>query len=146
MISGRRMALDFGKVRIGVAITDLSGLLPSPNNFVENTENVKKELESLITEFTPIYIAIGMPKHLSGESSKTSSEVLDFVEILKSIYPGPIYAIDERFSTKAATRKLHDAGYKSREMKGSIDSVAAVGILETALEWETSKNLEKCAI
>lgn len=143
---GKRIAFDFGSVRIGLAISDASGLLATPHMAISNSERTQEELLKLFTEVQPIYIAIGLPQHLSGDKSKTQDAVINFVENLRKIFSNPIYGIDERLSTVGANKKLKAVGHDSRSMKAIIDSAAAVEILERALELEKFGNLEKCKI
>ena len=143
---GKRIAFDFGSVRIGLAISDASGLFATPHMAISNSERTQEELLKLFTEVQPIYIAIGLPQHLSGDKSKTQDAVINFVENLRKIFSNPIYGIDERLSTVGANKKLKAVGHDSRSMKAIIDSAAAVEILERALELEKFGNLEKCKI
>ena len=143
---GKRIAFDFGTVRIGVAISDASGLLATPYKAISNSERTEEELLELFNEVQPIYIAIGLPQHLSGDKSSTQDSVMVFVENIRKNFPNPIYGIDERLSTVGANKRLKAAGHDSRSMKTIIDSAAAVEILERALELEKFGNLEKCEI
>ena len=105
-----------------------------------------RSLLELFNEVQPIYLAIGLPQHLSGDKSRTQDAVMDFVENIRKIFPNPIYGIDERLSTVSANKRLKAVGHDSRSMKNVIDSAAAVEILERALELEKFGNLEKCEI
>lgn len=137
MQPGRRIAFDFGDVRIGVAITDTSGILATPLNFISNTsEELHQELTSLFALHKPIYIAIGFPLHLSGSESSKSASVSQFADLISEISPSPIYLIDERMTTVSASRALREAGLNSKSAKGEIDSMAAVAILDSALNQE----------
>jgi putative Holliday junction resolvase len=134
---GRRIAFDFGDVRIGVAITDTSGILATPLDFISNTsEGLHQELTSLFALHQPIYIAIGFPLHLSGSESAKSASVSQFAELISEISTAPIYLIDERMTTVSASRALREAGLNSKSAKGEIDSMAAVAILDSALNQE----------
>ena len=143
---GKRISFDFGTVRIGVAISDASGLLATPHKAISNSEKTEEELVELFNQVQPIYIAIGLPKHLSGDKSRSQDSVMVFVENIRKNFPNPIYGIDERLSTVGANKRLKAAGHDSRSMKTIIDSAAAVEILERALELEKFGNLEKCEI
>jgi putative Holliday junction resolvase len=76
--------------------------------------------------------------HLSGEQSKKSELVQDFVLSLKEIYQGKIFLIDERLSTKNSIAQLHELGKGVKESKGIIDQMAAVQILNQAILLESS--------
>jgi putative Holliday junction resolvase len=134
---GRRIAFDFGDVRIGVAVTDPSGILATPLNFLENSEaSLSANLTSLYDEYQPIYTAIGFPSHLSGGESQKSKSVSEFAAKVSEITENPIYFIDERLTTVSASRTLREAGLNSKTSKGEIDSMAAAAILDSALNQE----------
>jgi putative holliday junction resolvase len=137
MKPGRRIAFDFGDVRIGVAVTDPSGILSTPLRFLENAEeSLSSNMSSLYDEYQPIYTAIGFPSHLSGGESQKSKSVSEFAAKVSEITENPIYLIDERLTTVSASRTLREAGLNSKTSKGEIDSMAAVAILDSALNQE----------
>jgi putative Holliday junction resolvase len=146
MSNGKRIAFDYGSVRIGVATSDSSGIIASPLEFIRNNETFLTEISKLIADLTPIYIAVGIPKQLSGAVGSKENEVLDFVAKLKEITTLPIYGIDERLSTVTAAAKLRESGRDAKGSKELIDSAAAVGILEVAMEHERAGGLNKCAL
>ncbi|CAB4734352.1 MAG: Holliday junction resolvase RuvX [Actinobacteria bacterium] len=137
MKPGRRIAFDFGDVRIGVAVTDLSGILASPLDFIPNSEeNLSNDLSALYEEYNPLYTAIGFPLHLSGNASEKSLSVSKFAEQVSQITQAPIYLIDERLTSVSANRTLREAGLNSKTSRNEIDSMAAAAILESALNQE----------
>ena len=137
MKPGRRIAFDFGDVRVGVAVTDLSGILATTLKFIPNSEeNLIRDLRALYEEYNPIYTAIGFPIHLSGNASEKSVSVTKFAEQVRGITQAPIYLIDERLTSVSANRTLREAGLNSRTTKSEIDSMAATAILESALNQE----------
>ena len=143
MVAGRRLGLDFGTVRIGVATSDPNGILVSPGNYILNNQDFSQNFSKLISEISPIYIAIGIPKHLSGNESEMSNLVSDFALKLKELIQCDIFGIDERLSSKSAAEKLRQVGKNSKDGKEFIDSLAAAAILETAMELEKSGGLGK---
>ena len=137
MENGRRIAFDYGTVRIGVAVSDLSGMLASPlENLDAAAMDLEERLNQLLIETQPIYIVVGKPLHLSGTESAKSIAVNDFAKRIKALTSIPIYFIDERLTTVSASRSLRQAGINSRDGKSKIDGMAAVGILESALNQE----------
>ena len=131
---GRRIAFDYGQVRIGVAICDPDGILATPLPHVSATNpKVLKEIAAILAEYEPIKIFVGYPKLLSGESGKAVELVDLFIASLKDLTSVPIIKVDERLSTVSATRKLQEAGKNSRQSRALIDSMAAVTILESGL-------------
>jgi putative Holliday junction resolvase len=137
MKPGRRIAFDFGDVRIGVAVTDLSGILASPLDFITNSQvNLSRDVLALYEEYNPLYTAIGFPVHLSGNSSEKSTSVIKFAEYLSEFTEAPIYLIDERLTSVSAHRTLREAGFNAKSAKSEIDSMSAAAILESALNQE----------
>ena len=137
MQPGRRIAFDYGDVRIGVAITDSSGILATPLEFLtNNAEQLQSDLINVFETYSPIYTAIGYPLHLSGSESAKSTSVSKFAKLISQISAAPIYFIDERMTTVSASRTLRDAGLSAKSAKGEIDSMAAVAILDSALNQE----------
>jgi putative Holliday junction resolvase len=137
---GRRIGIDYGDVRIGVATTDLDAILVSPLLTLKNDEELFQNLANLVEEQEPLYIALGSPLNLSGETSNKSAAVLDFANQVKKLLEIDIFLIDERLTTISAQNQLREVGIGSRESKGIIDQIAAVNILNQALLLETSTN------
>ena len=137
MKTGRRLAFDYGQVRIGVAASDTSGLIASPIATLQAAdENLREQLQSLFTEYEPIYLVVGEPKHLSGASNPSLVAAHEFADLLKSLTDIPVHFIDERMSTLSAARTLRASGHNAKSSKGVIDAMAAVAILESALARE----------
>ena len=137
MKSGRRIAFDYGQVRIGVAVSDNSGLIATPiATLLANDENLATQLLALFQEYDPLYIVVGEPKHLSGASNPSLVAAHDFAKSLQLLTQVPIHFVDERMSTVTAAKNLRSAGFNAKSSKGKIDAMAAVSILESALERE----------
>lgn len=137
MSRGRRIAFDYGDSRIGVAICDPDGILATPLPFLDARHpKLDQHLSALLTEFEPITIFIGLPKLLSGNEGEAVEKVKEFAQRLALLSDKEIIFIDERLSTVDAQRKLHDSGKSAKESKSLIDSMSAVGILESGLARE----------
>ncbi len=131
---GRRIAFDYGDVRIGVAICDPDGLVATPLDVLQSKDpNLIVKINELVQEYEPIKIYIGEPKQLSGTDSLSSNKALKFAELLGSKFDIEIAMVDERLSTVSASRQLRDAGIDAKKAKQLIDSAAAVAILEQGL-------------
>jgi putative Holliday junction resolvase len=140
MQRGRRIAFDYGDVRIGVAVSDPDSILASPLTTLRSTDkNLFKEISALFLEIQPVAIFVGRPALLSGKDGAASLKANSFVDQLKGITDVPIELIDERMSTVSAARNLRDAGRSAKDSKSAIDMAAAVAILEFALEMEKRK-------
>jgi putative Holliday junction resolvase len=137
MRSGRRIAFDFGTVRIGVAISDNSGILASPLITLQATDpELSKQLSELLTQYDPIYLVVGNPRHLSGELGAKSKSAQLFAEILMAMTDRPVLFIDERLTTVSAMKGLRATGHTEKSARSKIDEAAAVAILEQALNQE----------
>jgi putative Holliday junction resolvase len=140
MKRGRRIAFDYGDVRIGVAVSDPDSILSSPLTTLKATDKNLNQLISVIfSEIEPVAIYVGRPALLSGEEGAASEKAVKFAAELAAITTIPIEMIDERMSTISAARNLRDAGRSAKDSKESIDMVAAVAILEFAIEIEKRK-------
>jgi len=140
MERGRRIAFDYGDVRIGVAVSDPDSILSSPLTTLKATDrSLVKQISQIVVEIEPVAIYVGRPALLSGDDGAATEKALDFVKILRTITRVPIELIDERMSTVSAARNLRDAGRNARDSKEAIDMAAAVAILEFALELERRK-------
>ena len=140
MQRGRRIAFDYGDVRIGVAVSDADSILSSPLTTLAATDRQLAERIGLIlSEIEPVTIYVGRPALLSGNDGAASVKATDFVALLRTITQVPIDMIDERMSTISAARNLRDAGRTAKESKSSIDMAAAVAILDFAIEIEKRK-------
>jgi len=131
---GRRIAFDYGDVRIGVAICDPDGILATPLTSLQSKDpSLKKQIAELIDEYEPVKIYVGQPKLLSGEDGSAVAKVLVFTEMLTSNFDIPVVMVDERLSTVSAAKQLRESGVNAKEARSVIDAAAAVAILEQGL-------------
>jgi putative Holliday junction resolvase len=135
---GRRVGFDFGDKRIGVATSDRESILVSPHATILNDEKLVDKLVEIIKEVEPIYIVVGDPKHLSGDRSAKSADVVEFATLVKSIFNGPIYSVDERLTTSNSYSQMREIGKSEKDSKHIIDQIAAINILESAILNERS--------
>lgn len=140
MLRGRRIAFDYGDVRIGVAVSDPDSILASPLTTLKATDkNLSKQISTIFQDVEPVGIYVGRPALLSGKDGLATEKASEFVALLSSISEVPIEMIDERMSTISAARNLRDAGRNAKDSKVAIDMAAAVAILEFAIEIEKRK-------
>ncbi|MDP4756202.1 MAG: Holliday junction resolvase RuvX [Aquiluna sp.] len=130
----RKLALDIGNARIGVAISQDS--LSLPHSVIANSENSIAEILTLVQSEQPQCIYIGLPLSLSGSHTQSTKMAIDFARQLETMVAIPIRMIDERLTSKSASAALRAAGKNSRQQKGIIDASAAALILEFALSSE----------
>jgi putative Holliday junction resolvase len=134
MNRGRRIAFDYGDVRIGVAICDPDGILATPLPHLDARHpKLSAQISELFREYEPVAIYVGRPKSMSGSEGIAVEKVEGFVEKLNAITELPITFIDERLSTVDAARRLREAGKSAKDARVLIDSMAAVAILESGL-------------
>lgn len=133
VVQGVRLALDWGKARIGVAACDPQGVLAYPVETVQASSAFKR-LPELIAEYEPVQIVVGLPVDLRGERGIAAGYVEQEALKLAELTDVPIALSDERLSTVAASRRLSQAGKGSKSQRSLIDQAAAVEILQAALE------------
>ena len=135
---GRLAAIDYGSVRIGVAITDPDQRFASPleNYTRRGAEKDAAWLQQWVKLERVAGLIVGLPLHTSGSESQKSAEVRQFAAWLQSLVTIPIVLFDERFTTSQANELLAEAGFSSKQRKERRDKLAAqillVGYLESA--------------
>ena len=138
---GRRLAIDWGKARVGVAACDPDGLLAHPVGTLPNDGRVLDRLAELVGEYEPIEILLGMPVDLAGRHGPAAQAMTEVADRLVAALGVALRVVDERLSTANAARKLAASGRSSRQRRAVIDQAAAVDILEQALEYERRTGL-----
>ncbi|MET8982335.1 Holliday junction resolvase RuvX [Streptomyces roseirectus] len=139
MRRGRRLAIDVGDARIGVASCDPDGILATPVETVPGRDvpAAQRRLRQLVEEYEPIEIVVGLPRSLKGGEGPAAVKVRGFAEALaKAVDPIPVRLVDERMTTVTASQGLRASGVKSKKGRSVIDQAAAVIILQQALESE----------
>ena len=140
MQRGRRIAFDYGDVRIGVATSDADSIICSPlTTFKSSDKSLLKSIAEIFLEIQPIQIFVGRPALLSGKDGVATDKAVAFADVLRGITEIEVIMIDERLSTVSAARNLREAGKSAKDSKDSIDMAAAVGILEFAIDLEKRK-------
>jgi len=133
------LALDFGRARIGVAISDELQLLAHPLETIPASEEPASRVVEIVRAKKVDHVVAGIPRQMNGQIGTAATEVLQFVEKLRAILPCPVVTWDERFTTAAANRALRDAGKKTRQTRGYVDQVAAQMILQSYLDRRAAK-------
>jgi putative holliday junction resolvase len=134
--AGRIAGIDFGRVRIGIAISDPQRTLASPyeNYTRRGPEGDTRRFRRLVAEEGVVLFVVGLPVHLDGQESQVSHEARRFGLWLAEITGVPVEYFDERFSTSEAHELLKDAGMKHRHRKRRLDMLAAQVMLGAYLE------------
>ena len=128
------LALDFGRARIGVAISDDLQLLAHPLETIPTKDRPESRIARIVDDKNVDHIVAGVPRQMNGQIGAAATEVLQLVEKLRAILPCPVVTWDERLTTVAAHRALRDAGKKTRHTRGYVDQVAAQMILQSYLD------------
>ena len=136
MRAGVRIGVDVGKARVGVARSDRDGLLATPVETLPRDATTLPALQALVTELEPVEIVVGLPLSLSGADTASTTDARDFARALAELAGIPVRLVDERLTTVSAQRALHDAGRRAKGSRPVIDQVAAVIILQNALDSE----------
>ena len=139
MITGVRIALDVGSVRIGVAKCDAEGLLATPLTTISAGPEAVNQVLDLLREYEAICVYIGKPISLAGKDTASTQSAIEFAGEIAALLKESntqVRLIDERLSTVSAQRGMHEAGRNVKQSRDAIDQAAAVVILEHALASE----------
>jgi len=136
-LPGRRLGIDVGSVRVGVALSDASALIASPLTTLSRDRGGadQRRLADLVREHEVVEVVIGLPLHLSGAHGGASEEATAYsVAVATLIEPVPVRLVDERLSTRAASAVLTARGLDSRAQRKVVDQTAAAIILQSWLD------------
>jgi putative Holliday junction resolvase len=131
------LGIDFGRVRIGLAISDELLLLAHPLETIAADQRAARRIAEIVREREIGRVVVGIPRHMSGDIGKAANEAMQFVENLRAVLPCEVLTWDERLTTVAANRALREAGKKTRQTRGYVDQVAAQMILQGYLDRES---------
>jgi putative Holliday junction resolvase len=146
-VRGRRLGVDVGKVRVGVAISDPDGVLATPlatlpRDSSEPPEDAEAwvpadlvELARLVAEHEIVEVVVGLPVTLAGTESYAAIYVRSYAQLMADVVsPVPVLLTDERMSTAAASRRLSERGVRGGRRRAVVDQAAAVEILQGWLD------------
>ena len=128
------LGIDFGRSRIGVAISDELRLLAHPLETISAGKNAAKRIAEIVRERKIDHVVVGLPRNMDGTFGAAASDAQKFVQELRALIPREITTWDERLTTVAAHRALREAGKKTRATRGYVDQVAAQMILQGYLD------------
>lgn len=134
---GRRLGIDVGSVRIGVACSDPDAVLATPVETVRRDRSGKhlRRLAALVTELGAVEVVVGLPRTLADRTGASALDAIDLADQLaRRIAPTPVRLADERLTTVAAQRSLRAAGVRAKEQRAVIDQASAVAILQSWLD------------
>ena len=132
----RAAAIDFGKVRIGLAVADELGMMahPRPHLDARDRRGVFAALKRLADEENLAVFVVGLPRTLSGAEGPPARRARRFAEELSVKTGRRVEMIDEWLSTREARARLHEQGLDDRQMRDRIDSAAAAVLLQSWLD------------
>jgi putative Holliday junction resolvase len=129
----RILALDVGKRRIGIAITDPLAITARPHSTIDRNKEAPQKISALIKELEVGKVLVGLPLHLSGAEGPQTEDVRKFVAKLQPHVSVPIEFRDERLTTVEAEHRLSDRRVDWQKRKKQIDAIAASILLEDYL-------------
>ncbi|WP_422933194.1 Holliday junction resolvase RuvX [Sinomonas sp. P47F7] len=138
---GVRLGVDVGSVRVGLAASDPDGILASPVRTLDRDAKKNRDVRLVVREALErgaVQVFVGLPRSLSGAESASAAMARAFAGLLATALADSgaeceVRLVDERFTTVEAHRNLRSAGLSTRDHRRVVDQVAAVGILEQAL-------------
>jgi len=135
----RFLGIDYGTVRIGLALSDPTGTLASPLQFLENQspQQVTTALSELIQTHQIAGLVIGLPRNMDGTYGPSAQKVRDFIGQIQKSISVPITPIDERLTTAQASKQLSGIGLNQKQLRKKVDSSSACLILQQYLDRNT---------
>ncbi|GAA4618493.1 Holliday junction resolvase RuvX [Saccharopolyspora hordei] len=135
---GRRLGVDVGAVRVGVALSDPAPMLATPLVTLKRDEpggSDLAQLAELVTEHDVVEVVVGLPKTLAGRHGSAAEIAQSYgAALAERIAPVPVRFADERLTTVTASRMLSQRGVKGKKQRAVVDQAAAVEILQAFLD------------
>ena len=144
MRPGRRLAIDVGKARIGIAISDFHGILASPVSTLDRVQfdSNPNTLLAAIEDFESLLeIYVGLPLNMQGAVTASTEDAVAVARTIGELTSLAVLLVDERLTTSISNAQLKEVGKTQKHARGSIDQMAAVAILEYALQVERNSGL-----
>lgn len=132
----RILGIDYGEVRIGLALTDPLGIIAYPLITIKNDSKAILEIKKVISEYGVEKIVLGYPLKENGEETKLSKKIIIYKQILEKEFGLSVELFDERYSSEIAKQRIIETvpSKKKRRNKSLIDKNAAAVILQDYLE------------
>ena len=130
----RALGIDLGEARIGLAISDELGMLAHPLKTVDARAKPMEEIVAVVKEKNIEIIVLGLPKNMNGTEGPAAEKSRAFAENLRAATNCTVKLWDERMTTTAAQRSLHEAGRNVKKSRAVIDQAAAQILLQTYLD------------
>ena len=132
----RILSIDYGDSRVGIAVSDPLGITAQGVETIQNTGARKlfARISELLEQYKPETVVVGMPKNMNGTMGERAQKTNEFVERLGEKYNGRIELWDERLTTVGAIKTLNETNTRGKKRIESVDTVAAVLILQGYLD------------
>lgn len=140
---GRILALDYGRKRTGIAVTDTLQMIANSLDTVSSAEVISFLIKYTEKESVDLFV-VGYPRQMNNTLSESVKYIDPFITILKKTFPGKeVILMDERFTSKMAVQTMISGGVKKkdRQNKALIDAISATIILQSYLELRTNEKL-----
>lgn len=135
---GRRLGVDVGSVRVGVALSDPGPVLATPLVTLSRDERSGSDLDrlaELVVEHEVVEVVVGLPRTLAARHGKAAAIATAYArKLARRVRPVPVRLADERLTTVSATRMLSDRGVRGKQQRAVVDQAAAVEILQAWLD------------
>ncbi|MEV7630826.1 Holliday junction resolvase RuvX [Microbacterium sp. NPDC089318] len=135
---GTRIGIDVGKARVGVSRCDPDGMLAVPVETVPRSESSIERILQIVAEWEPFEIVVGLPVNMRGNDTPSTADAREFAEELQRRSGIGIRMVDERLSTVSAHTALRASGRSQKKSRSIVDQVAAVVLLQHAVDTEKS--------
>ncbi|MCU1480019.1 MAG: Holliday junction resolvase [Subtercola sp.] len=134
-----RLGIDVGKARVGVARSDFHGMLATPVETVARAASGDADIRRILeiaAEIDTVEFIVGLPLSMSGGKTASTEDAEAFAQSIADVAGHPVRMIDERLTTVSAQSALHRSGKNTKNSRAVIDQVAAVILLQQALDVE----------
>ncbi|MEU5694607.1 Holliday junction resolvase RuvX [Actinosynnema sp. NPDC020468] len=135
---GRRLGVDVGSVRVGVALSDPGAFLATPLVTLSRDEKTGRDLADLtglVAEHDVVEVVVGLPRTLAGKHGPAAEAATTYATALaERVAPVPVRLHDERLTTVTASRVLAERGVRGKRQRAVVDQAAAVEILQSWLD------------
>lgn len=134
----RFLGIDLGSVRTGLALSDEIGFMAHPFQTLKTSSQTPQVIAELVEEKKITAVIIGLPRNMNGTYGPAAEHCKKFAAQLEPLTKAKIILWDERLTTVAATRQLHERGLNTKQQRSIIDQAAAQKILQ---DWMDSQEL-----
>lgn len=133
----RMLGVDYGTVRIGLALSDPMGMLATPLEVLPASQGHQKNAAAIVRicqEKEVQRIVMGWPLHMNGDAGALTPQIAKFIEVIQSLSEIPVVTWDERMTTVTAQQGLRGAGASRKRSKQMVDAIAAQVLLQHYLD------------